>query len=244
MDPWRGGSSPYTHPRPLDLSQALIRAERSKKLATWGLALSLLWCVPFAPVVGLGLGIAALVRGGDGQDHGRGRAVAAVVIGSISLLITVVLLAVGIVEGVRENIEGPERDESGQLEDPGEIFVDELRVGDCVAAFERVEDLAPGDDPTGLVTVVRCDEPHLAEVFHRFTIDPDDYSSQSALDRAAEDGCIGRFGQYVGKDYLRSTLELNYYSPNKGEGLFEGDRVICLVTGPSLSTHMLEGSRQ
>jgi hypothetical protein len=213
-------------------------------MAGWALGLSLLLCVPFAPLVGLGLGIAVLVRARDGRDHGAGMAIGATVIGSLYLLATIGLFAWGVVVGVQEELAGPERGEDGQVVDEGEIYIDELRVGDCVSRFERAENLDPDESPTGLVTVVHCDDLHLAEVFHIYDIEPDDYSDQEALDRASVEGCLPAYRTYVGKAFQRSRLELVYYNPTKDDLLFDGDQVICLVVGPALSTRMLEDSRR
>lgn len=221
---------------------AVVRADTSRRMATLSLVLSLLFFVPFAPVVGLVLGIVVLVRAHNGHDHGKGRAIAATVIGSLY----VVSLGGALVLGVVKAWNGPtaERDEDGAVTESTEVDVRNLEEGDCVLRMQYVEDLEPDEAATGLVTVVPCAEPHKSEVFEIYQIDPDDYPDQESLDRASLDGCLPAYADYVGRSFQGSTLDLDYFNPAKG-ALIDDDQVVCLVTSPSgPTTEMLAGSRR
>jgi hypothetical protein len=246
-DPWQGAYGTYGGPGPYDdTAAAFARARTSKKMAGWGLGLSLLICVPFAPLVGLVLGIVVLVRARDGRDHGKGLGVAAVVIGGLYLVAALGLVVFGFVAAIREEFDEPERDEAGVIQHEQEIQARHLRVGDCVSRMELAEELEPGESPTGLVTVVPCSSLHHSEVFHVYDIEPDDYPDQDALDLASVEGCLPEFKAYVGRPFHRSSLELNYYGPTKDWAPLADNRVTCLVSTPAghLSGNMLEDSRR
>lgn len=228
---------------PYDAGAASVaRADTSRRMATLSLVLSLLFFVPFAPLVGLVLGIVVLVRARGSHDHGKGRAIAATVIGTLYLLSLVGAVALGVVQAW--NGPAAERDDDGAVTESSEVDIANLEEGDCVLRMQHVEDLEPGEAATGLVAAVPCAEPHLAEVFLIYEIDPDGYPDQETLDRAALDGCLPAFADYVGRSFERSRLDLNYYNPSK-EGRFGDDRVICLVTSSDgLTSEMLADSRR
>ena len=63
---------------------------------------------------------------------------------------------------------------------------------------QYVENLEDGEAPLGEVTAVPCDEPHKSEVFDVYTLSPDGFKNQGALDRKAAMGCLPAFKEYVG----------------------------------------------
>jgi len=100
-------------------------------MAGWALGLSLVFCVPLLPLVGVILGIVVLARGSDGRDHGKGLAIAAVVVGSLAMLLQVIGFAGGVIDAIGEGKDGTTRDESGDVVEGGEMLPAKLRVGDC-----------------------------------------------------------------------------------------------------------------
>ena len=71
-------------------------------MAITSLALSLLFCVPFvAAIASIVLGVIVLGRSKDGRDHGRGMAIAGIVISTVVMLATVALLVVAVVGDVQ-----------------------------------------------------------------------------------------------------------------------------------------------
>lgn len=225
-------------------------ANVSNTMAGWSLGLALVFCLwPLTSLISIGLAIAALVRSRDGVDHGKKLAIAALIVDGLVLLALAGVFATGLAIGIRDVVEGTDesrRDEAGEVVGSGEVDYLRLRTGDCVAQLQRVEELEPGETGTGVVTVVPCDEPHVAEVFDTYELDPEGYSDQQAIDAAAEQGCLPAYETYVGRDYRRSRLQLLYFNPSADQGLVKDSLVVCLVGTQSgeATTGPLKGSRR
>ena len=141
-------------------------APPSKAMAITSLVLSLLFCVPFlAAIVSIVLGVIVLGRSRDGRDHGRGMAIAGIVISTLVLLATVALLVVAVVLGI------------SSLKD-----VNDLQRGDCISA----DNLTDGDaEGFGQITVGSCTDEHDAEVVAVKTLDAEEaerYASASTTE--------------------------------------------------------------
>ena len=246
--PWPAQYPAYGGPGPYDTTAAAFaRAKTSRKMAGWGLGLSLLLCVPLAPLVGLGLGIAVLVRSQDGRDHGKGMAIAATVIGSIYLLGSIGLFVFGVIEGFQEGFDDePERDASGEVVEGGDLIPSKLRVGDCFDE-PQLDDLGATEQvETELVDVVPCRGPHDAEVYHSFQLSDSEYPGQGVIDQEART-CVQEFKEFVGLSYTRSRLDFVYYFPTEESWNFLDDRgIACVVIDPDRGTvsGSLEGSRR
>ncbi len=76
-----------------------------KGLTITGFVLSLLIFIPFAPVVGLILGIITLVKAKDNPDALKGLAIATIVIGVVFSLINI-MFTLGLVLGFLRGIAG------------------------------------------------------------------------------------------------------------------------------------------
>jgi hypothetical protein len=207
-------------------------------MAGWGLGLSLLICIPFAPIVGLGLGIAVLVRAqGDrveGQDHGRGKAIAATVIGALYVLVFVGAVVVGVVTGFQEGFDDdPDRDETtGEVTESGDLLPAKLRIGDCFNEPELDELGATEQFEVDQVAVVPCSEPHDAEVYHSFQLTDGEYPGQAEIDLKAA-ACLKEYKKYVGVGYTRSQLDFVYYFPTQQSWDFLDDRgIVCSLFDP------------
>lgn len=218
------GNDPYGQ-RPPDSGP-----QPSKKMAGWSLGLSLAFCVPLGVFVAIGLAITVLVRGRDGRDHGRGMAIAALVVSSFRVVIAGVLIVVVGVDMWLNGWDETERDADGRVRTSGLVSIDRLQEGDCIQQFVP-------DDPTPAetrseaveVTVVPCADAHDAEVFGVNPLDPDSYVDQASLDAAAERGCLPSFEAYVGVPYQASQYLFVYYSPAVDGRSSSGDNVVCIA---------------
>jgi len=197
-------------------------------MAVWALVLSLLGFCGITAVVGLVLGVIALVRVRSGQAAGKGMAIGAVVVSGAWLAVgtvVVILLAV-----LGNSLAG--RDDDGRIVDSGRVFLADLRVGDCV------EDVL---QETKLKTVVGvpCSEPHQHEVFGTFEFPDGPFPGQDSVDQQSEARCFALLPAYVGGP--ARGLELVYLRPDRGG--WDLDRgVLCLVTTGTLRSGSLQGS--
>lgn len=208
----------------------------SRTMAGWALGLALVFCVPLVPLVGIVLGIVVLARCRDGRDHGKGLAIAAVVVGALAMLLQVVGFVGGVIEGFREGLDSTRRDESGNVVDGGEMLPTKLRMGDCFND-KALRDAGTEEVRADLVEGVPCSEPHGFEVFALLDIEgtgdgSDDHPGQAAIDAQAA-RCFPEFKKFVGVAYARSDLEVSYYFPTPQSWRLLGDRVItCVVWDP------------
>lgn len=204
-------------------------APPSKTMATWALVLGVI-PIPLGNLVAIGLGINVLVRSRDGHDHGKGMAIAALVIAPLWLLLFAALIVAGVAGQA-------ERAPTGGVTQRGDVPVTSLEVGDCLP-----EGVAT-DRANLTVAVAPCSAPHTDEVFADFDLAPGPYPRESELFRLAEGGCAKRFAGFVGKGYGKSELEIAYLYPMRSS--WSRDRgVTCLVESGSPSTGTLEGSRR
>ena len=159
-------------------------------MAIWALVLSFLWCMPIALIVSIGLAITVLVQSRGGIQNGRGKAVAALIIaglGVIVLVACVVAAALGAFDDVH-------RDAQGRVTTSGSVPSNSLRVGDCY-------DQPP---PRGreihvsTVTVVPCEQAHQWEVFHSFELSDGPFPGDENVARFAEGGCIDAYPAFDG----------------------------------------------
>lgn len=227
---------PYGGPR---------QAPASRTMAGWALGLSMAFCAPLLPAVGLILGIVVLARSRDGRDHGKGMAIGAVVVGGLVTVVQVVSIAAGVVEGIREGFDGTTRDESGNVVDSGEMIPTKLRVGDC---FDdpNLRGLSAEGVESGVITGIPCDEPHDAEVYGIFQMSGGDYPGQAAIDEHALK-CLPAFKEFVGRPYAKSNLEVGTYMPSSRSWRLMGDRAVtCVAWDPEQErlTGSLENARR
>lgn len=215
----------------------------SRTMAGWSLGLSLLPClVPLGQLTALGLSIAVLVKSRDGRDHGKGMALAGLIISLLVLLAIVAAIVIMAVSYWTNGWDETERDADGRVTEAGLVSIDRLRVDDCVEDLPTAEEME-SVWATGEVRVVPCHDPHIAEVYAVDPIDPDDYDDQTSLDLASEVDCVREYKGYVGRPYRRSAYELHYYSPSVDGDSIPEDEVICLVTRPDgPSSNLIKGS--
>ncbi|WP_229054198.1 septum formation family protein [Aeromicrobium sp. Leaf350] len=200
--------------------------DRSEGTATAALVLALIPSV-LTNVIGFCLAISVLNKPYGGRFNGRGKAVAALVIAPIWLIITVFLL-------VLPSLVEPDRGDDGAVIDEGRISTFDLRVGDCL------EQMGP-EGEQAFVDVVPCDEPHQAEVYHRFELPDTPWPGEEEILRFADGGCASSFTTWSGSAIETTILEGFYYYPIRSS--WSTDRFItCVVSSPEPTTGTLEGS--
>ena len=130
-------------------------------------------------------------------------------------------------------------DTSGQQQAGVEAFYADLKAGDCVRGEK---DTRPKDLLLGQADVVACAKPHSAEVFARFSVPGKDYPGEEQVSAAAEDGCLQRFGEYVGQRVESSSLDVYWNYPTDDTWGQEHDVVCTVPTIAATQTGTVRGS--
>lgn len=203
-------------------------------MAKWALAAACAFCVPLAPLVAIVLAIVVLVRSRDGREHGRGLAIAALAIGSVTTLVQGISVVTNVVEAIEEQ-QRLERNESASgrpLEEPSDVPVFRLEVGDC---FDDPALLAADGEEieTSTVRIVPCSQAHLLEVFEIIRVAGEEWPGDRAVQEASE-ACFPAFAEFNRRPYAQSDLEVFQYYPQERSWELLGDRTItCAVNDPS-----------
>jgi hypothetical protein len=112
-----------------------------------------------------------------------------------------------------------------------------LHVGDCL----------PAPDATGkeqyAVQIVRCGEPHDAEVYANFDLDGE-WTTFAEVDQVGAAGCQERFSDYVGVPPEESSLEVLYFIPVDELSFNKNSEVVCILLAPAPLIASLEGSKR
>ena len=218
----------------------------SRGLAIASLVLALLFFVPLALIVSVVLAIIVLARGKDGRDHGRGMAIAALVIDGVILLGTVAIVVLVYAVGGAA-LEAADTSKTSEVTAAGDVNARDIRDGDCVND-NALSQLKEGEQypVTQRVGVVPCSRAHVFEVFHDFELPDGDFPGQKAVTTAADRGCLGAFEDFVGVRPAKSELEVFYYFPQRRSWQLLDDRAVtCLVTAPEGQVRgSLEDSRR
>lgn len=125
-----------------------------------------------------------------------------------------------------------ERDEEGKVQTAGDLSVYELRTGDCFNGGERVAEETGRERTVNQVTAVPCDQAHDNEVFAVFdhpAAKDAPFPGEEAVNKVAQDGCLGRFEAYVGRTYDGSDLKVAVIAPGEKSWKEEDDRTIACV---------------
>lgn len=138
QQPWGAPQQPYGGGYPAGPASN----EPSKALAITALVLSFLACTFVAGIVSLVLAIVVLVRGRDGRNHGKGLAIAAIVVNILVMGATVVGI-VAIADFAEEQ------------------SIANLETGECFNADDLTDDSV---DRIGLIDKVDCDGTHDGQV--------------------------------------------------------------------------------
>lgn len=204
-NPYGGGYEPYAPP-PAPYG-AVSRPTDALSIAAFVCALT---CC--AAPVGVGLGIAGLVRTRDGRRGGRWAAISGLVIGALVTLAMVAFVVFAAVMGSRT------------------VWEDQARVGQCVDYSEVFGDLLKAD----------CDEPHDAEVIWVGQLDErsaDDFATLSTWAFCTSRHLEADYQHaLVAGDYVIGYTTDAFDDDDPGEG----DWVVCFAR--QASGEELEGS--
>jgi hypothetical protein len=174
----------------------------SKGMAIGALVSSVLCCLP----VGLVLGIIVLRRSKDGRDHGKGLAIAAIVLNTLVMIGATVLLVVAVVFGSQVRA------------------VSDLEPGDCISA----DGLRGDAESFETITEQECTEPHDAEVLGVVTL-----TEQDLLDYPDSDYsvlCDETVSQDRERDEVSTSGEVSLLIIYDEEEA--GEQIACLALAP------------
>jgi hypothetical protein len=182
------------------------------RLRTDGMAVaSFVTSVVGLGLVGIGLGVAALVRIRRGLRQGRWLALAGIAVGAVWTVVQVVV-AVSLVTGYLATRPLPVTVDAAQ-----DAFATQLTTGHCLADL-------PDDDAVGRVPVVPCDEEHSAQVVSEFRFDPDAvWPGQDDADALVAAGCE------LSAEETEAGLTAVTWAPTEGTWA-DGDRTgLCVA---------------
>ena len=209
-------------------------------MAGWALTLAVIGvCVPVLPgLVAVVLAVAVLRRSRDGRDHGRGMAIAALVVTGAGLVLQVLVGAwVALVVGADTSDPVRARATEPETTTP----VERLEVGDCLddetlARLKKRETKASANPDT-----VPCLLAHQFEVYATFDLDDaNGWPGDKAVARLAKSGCSERLDPDFLKVPQARHMGLYLYLPTKRSwrGL-DDRRVVCLAGYPGRTTGSL-----
>ncbi|WNB85466.1 DUF4190 domain-containing protein [Cellulomonas sp. ATA003] len=175
-------------------------------------------------VVGIGLGIAAIVRARRGRTTGRGLAVAGVVIGAVWTVAQVVVVTSLVVSHLATR-------PLPEVDGPQSAHVAQVATGHCLSEL-------PADGDVGPVEVVPCDQPHAAQVISEYRFADDAvWPGQDGAHRLVAGGCR------LSRPEVDAGAEVSTWAPTQSSWE-DGDRTgLCLAHVPGGFTgSMLDGS--
>lgn len=201
-------------------------APPDQAMASWALGLSLIGCLCGAPaLVAIALAVVVLDRSIGGPDHGRVKAVAALVI-SVAQLAALAALVPRAVDWWQPE-PGPPGQQAPSI---GEFRAEDLHAGDC---FDDVHLRSPAARPgaalpgRSIVTVIPCDDAHQGEVVDVARLG-DAPSSADAVRAEAEERCRPALSAYVVHRAEIASVRLRWYAP--GPGAWDaGDRTLLCI---------------
>lgn len=155
------------------------------------------------------------------------------VIGALVVLSLVSILAITFLGG-----DEPDRDETGAIEEEGDLGVFSLRVGDC---FDDAAGALGGAEVES-VPAVPCDEPHDNEVFAKPTLTDGPYPGDDEIYVEALERCVDEFAAYTGEDYDTSELEVFPITPTRATWE-DGDVHFAVCALYNLDLSKLTGSQ-
>ncbi len=133
------------------------------------------------------------------------------------------LVGVGIIAGGAVAVQDDAvRDDSGVIQEAGDVGAFRILVGDCVQD--------PGTGTVASVGAVPCVEPHDLEAYASFDLDFDQWPGEDAIGEAAGMGCYDQFAGFVGVTYEESIYDFTWLEPTE-ESFNEIDdkKVLCLL---------------
>ncbi len=116
------------------------------------------------------------------------------------------------------------RDDDGAISEGGDLGASEMVVGDCFDDFNQ-------GGLTSSVEAIPCEQEHVYEVFHDFSLPEGDYPDADTIDAAAYEECDDAFDEFVGVSYDDSTLEYFFFAPTEEGWTAYDDRLVSCIIG-------------
>jgi hypothetical protein len=152
--------------------------------------------------------------------------------------VRIAIVLVVVVGALVSYLSSAQRDDTGAINEVGELEATDLRVGDC---FNEPEGQEVSD-----VTAVPCAEPHDQEVFAVEIMTGGTFPTTQEQQQFVADRCLPAFESYVGTPYQESDLDIFTLTPTAASWE-QGDRAVTCsayaVDGSSL-TGTVQGSNR
>ncbi|MFF4340063.1 DUF4190 domain-containing protein [Kitasatospora sp. NPDC001540] len=214
-----------------------------RSLYTNGLAIAALVVsfLCYLGIIGIGLGIAALVQIKRTGERGKGMAVSAVVIGTVWLLLLVLAVTTGAFSGSYEEDAHPRgRATSTATHGAGGTGLSplsplNLNIGDCANLASRTATRKPD-----------CSAPHNSEVFWAgVSTAKGGYPGEEALKDEADDLCSHHLDEYVMDTWsIPEATEYPFAYPDRESwNAVGGRRIVCFLKTDKSSTGSLRKDR-
>jgi hypothetical protein len=95
------------------------------------------------------------------------------------------------------------------------------------------------------VDTVSCSSPHKVEAYATFLATGSSFPGDERMKTIAQDGCLTRFSDFVGKPLSSSSLDIFYLAPTSNSWNLLNDRtVVCLVQSPTSVSGTLRNSQK
>lgn len=178
---------------------------------------------PLAPIAGIGLAIAVLIRSRRGRNHGARKAIIGITIGVSGLAFITALVG-----GVWWFMTGAniERDSIGAVTSNGTALVADLQVGDCYNE--------PGPDSVkgaiGIVDVVPCAQEHRWEIYQLAPIPGTSWPGYSEVEDRTYESCRAAFDRLTADSDDALSLSTYGFAPTQDEWN-AGDHYATCVAG-------------
>ncbi|MEV7544604.1 DUF4190 domain-containing protein [Streptomyces sp. NPDC089915] len=209
--------------------------QKTNTLAVVAFVMSIVCAIPTVPLI---LGIVALSQSRRNGEKGRGLAIAAIVIHSLTLTFYAVAIVLGLTSAFDEGTR-PHRDTQGQVTTPGSSKVEDIRKGDCFNTDDDLAKTRQGDGTQARLSVrtVPCEQPHEGEAYAVFALDDGVFPGADKVVQLSEEKCAGpALTGYVGDAAkLPKNLEVFYYYPQASSWTL-GDRTVTCFLGSSGGT--------
>ncbi len=168
-------------------------------------------------ILGLIFGIIALRRIRRSGRPGRGLAIAGIALSCLWIL----LVGAGIAQYV---FGSAKRSPSGAVTAAGDVFLSDLRIGDCVSSL-----------PTGEVRILRvlpCHEPHAGEVYYITSLPSGSYPGDDQVRTFAVNECRRTLPKYVSAPPGTTGYGIIYVAPFETSWSNGNRKVICIAHDP------------
>lgn len=183
--------------------------------------------LPVCGLVGVVLGIVALVQISRTRQKGKGLAIAGIVLPVIWIIAGAIAL---VIVGLNNTVD---RNSAGEITRGGTISAYDLRVGDCIKTLKD-------GGTVSRVHALNCSEEHQGEVFATFEMPGTDYPGDEAFNSAGVQQCSQALRGYApGVD--RQQQGLFFLHPDRTQWGKDERTVYCILWTPSGRTGSVKG---